>query len=640
MVASVMRTGQRTVRPTRHLTGGSGRAFLVTIERIHVEGGFLHGLDLRLKRGLNVLIGARGTGKTSVIELIRYAFGIKNQTSEGVEQSLRHARATLADGEVTLKIDDVLDVVTLSRTATEDAPRSNGFITYRSPIVFSQKEIENVALSEQGRLNLIDGFIANRSELSKRETTLKEEIRAIEQAISPLRIDIVRLTDELTHRTQIAEEIESLKAQQETFRARAEIDVTKQERVQSFARALTGLSQRQDARSELIARIDIWLDTLPRFQRFDDPAPESVAADQTLSVLTDRLNAAMGMMSSAVEELLQVKVAAETELAQLGRHRVTVENAFREARQEIDIAMQGAGAVEKNLQVLQHQLSRLDTQARSISERGTRLAELRERRESTLEQLESVRNERYQSRQAIAERLNDALSPRIKVTIHRSARYDQYAKALIEALRGTGLKYNDIATTLASTVSPRELVRYVETGDYDALASATELPRDRCSRIINALADAGVGEILVSVVEDRVRLRLLDGTEYKEINELSAGQRCTVILPIVFQHADRVLVIDQPEDHIDNAFIVDTLIKSLRARASDSQIILATHNANIPVLGNADWVVQMVSDGRHGSVAVAAPLDDIESVSAITNVMEGGIQAFHDRANFYDDHVL
>lgn len=612
----------------------------MTIERIHVEGGFLHGLDLRLKSGLNVLIGARGTGKTTVIELIRYAFGIKNQTAEGAEQSLRHARATLADGEVTLKIDDVLDVVTLSRTATEDAPRSDGFITYRSPIVFSQKEIENVALSEQGRLNLIDGFVANRAELTKRESDLKEEIRAIEQAITPLRIDIARLTDELTHGAQITEEIETLKAQQEAFRARAEIDVAKQERAQSFAQALTSLAQRQDARSELIARIDGWLDALPRSRRFDDAAPESLVADQSLSLLTNRMIVAMGMMGNAFEELQQIKVAAETELTQLGRQRVTVENAFREARQEIDFAIQGAGAVEKNLQVLQHQLSRLDTQARSISERGTRLAELHEHREGALDQLESVRRERYQSRQAIAERLNDALSPRIKVTVHRSAQYDQYAKALIEALRGSGLKYNDVATTLVSTVSPRELVRYVETGDYDALARATELPRDRCSRIINALADAGVGDILVSVVDDTVRLRLLDGTEYKEINELSAGQRCTVTLPIVFQHADRVLVIDQPEDHIDNAFIVDTLIKSLRARASQSQIILATHNANIPVLGNADWVVQMVSDGRHGSAAVAAPLDDVEAVAAITSVMEGGIQAFHDRANFYGDHVL
>jgi hypothetical protein len=85
-----------------------------------------------------------------------------------------------------------------------------------------------------------------------------------------------------------------------------------------------------------------------------------------------------------------------------------------------------------------------------------------------------------------------------------------------------------------------------------------------------------------------------------QLIDLSTVQRCTVVLPLILEHSDRILVVDQPEDRIDNAFIVDTLIKSILRRSTSSQVILSTHNANIPVLGEAQLVVQLASDGRRG----------------------------------------
>ena len=95
---------------------------------------------------------------------------------------------------------------------------------------------------------------------------------------------------------------------------------------------------------------------------------------------------------------------------------------------------------------------------------------------------------------------------------------------------------------------------------------------------------------------------------------------------------------DQPEDHIDNAFIVDTLIASVRRRSDSGQIIFSTHNANIPVLGDANHVIQLGSDGRRGFPVLAAPLDDRRVVKAITSVMEGGAEAFQRRVRFYSQH--
>ncbi len=98
------------------------------------------------------------------------------------------------------------------------------------------------------------------------------------------------------------------------------------------------------------------------------------------------------------------------------------------------------------------------------------------------------------------------------------------------------------------------------------------------------------------------------------------------------------MVIDQPEDHLDNAFVTSTLVETLRQRESGDQVILASHNANVPVLGEADLVVHMASDGRRGFVLHAGALDDPDTVQAVTDVMEGGADAFQRRADFYAEH--
>jgi len=142
---------------------------------------------------------------------------------------------------------------------------------------------------------------------------------------------------------------------------------------------------------------------------------------------------------------------------------------------------------------------------------------------------------------------------------------------------------------------------------------------------------------MTAPVEDAVELALLDGKEYKKTERLSTGQRCTAVLPILLQHMERPVILDQPEDHLDGAFIVETLVKAIVGRRSASQLIVSTHNPNIPVLGNACRVTLLGSNGQRGFEVHSGDLDDAGVVDAITSVMEGGRKAFQTRANFYAD---
>jgi hypothetical protein len=95
------------------------------------------------------------------------------------------------------------------------------------------------------------------------------------------------------------------------------------------------------------------------------------------------------------------------------------------------------------------------------------------------------------------------------------------------------------------------------------------------------------------------------------------------------------VILDQPEDHLDGAFIVNTLIEAIMGRDPTSQLITSTHNPNIPVLGDATQVTLLGSDGHRGFQLHSGPLADPHIVEAITSVMEGGKEAFERRARFY-----
>ena len=105
------------------------------------------------------------------------------------------------------------------------------------------------------------------------------------------------------------------------------------------------------------------------------------------------------------------------------------------------------------------------------------------------------------------------------------------------------------------------------------------------------------------------------------------------ILPILLLESERPLLIDQPEDNLDNAFVYDTIVKSLRNAKGGRQLIFVTHNPNIPVLGEADRVFVFASDGRQGTVTHRGTVEDVKE--QIEHLLEGGKEAFVLRMHKY-----
>ncbi len=107
-------------------------------------------------------------------------------------------------------------------------------------------------------------------------------------------------------------------------------------------------------------------------------------------------------------------------------------------------------------------------------------------------------------------------------------------------------------------------------------------------------------------------------------------------MAIVLSQQDLILVFDQPEDELDHAYITGGVVESLVSIKGRRQVIAATHNANIPVLGDAEYIVRLetVQGKARRQVGVDGGFDDPDVLRAV-QILEGGAEAFELRRERY-----
>ncbi len=608
------------------------------IERIQIEEGFLNGFDVCPQPGLNVVIGARGTGKTTLIELIRFCLGVEGYTPETTKRSREHALSVLGSGQVTLTLVDDGRRVTVSRSANDPAPRASG--PFLAPIVLSQTEIETVGLQSGGRLRLLDGFIGDQQSAVSAETEAVASVRSLTAEANTIRADIEQLDQQLAEMPSILEQISQVEPQEQQLAAlSADTNAkTAQLSVLSNTIALKGVAT--EAIQRFGNEITRWRSLIGGVGEMSNEGWPANAGGDPLGELRTRVGKVQEHLRYALQELSAVEAETATLGNNVASEKVVLEDQARALRKEIEDLQSGAGEIVRRGQLLRERKAQLESLMAFKQSRVDSVQTLIARRNQALDGLEAMRSTRFEARREAAKRLNDVLGPRIRIDVMRGGQSEAFASTLTEALRGSGLRYNDLVAALAARISPRELLEAVDNSDFDLIATRGSMTVDRAAKVAVALKDADLGAIATVPVDDYVTFSLMDGPDYKDIAELSTGQRCTVILPLVLRHTERLLIVDQPEDHIDNAFIAETLIKSILARPSNGQLLFSTHNANIPVLGSADFVIQLGSDGRRGFPIVTGALADARVVHAITSVMEGGAAAFRQRATFYGSQGL
>jgi predicted ATPase len=121
---------------------------------------------------------------------------------------------------------------------------------------------------------------------------------------------------------------------------------------------------------------------------------------------------------------------------------------------------------------------------------------------------------------------------------------------------------------------------------------------------------------------------------WQDLDNLSTGQKATAVLLLLLLDSDAPLVVDQPEDDLDNRFITEGIVPKIRGEKERRQFIFATHNANIPVLGDAELVATLQPDAAGHAVIppeLIGSIDHPEARNNLGEVLEGGREAFETR---------
>lgn len=156
--------------------------------------------------------------------------------------------------------------------------------------------------------------------------------------------------------------------------------------------------------------------------------------------------------------------------------------------------------------------------------------------------------------------------------------------------------------------------------------------------LVKLMNDSQIDEIKLLIPEDEidVQYKTTARSNYKSLSTASAGQKTTAILTFILSFGRAPLILDQPEDDLDNRLVYDLIVDRLKKSKENRQIIVVTHNANIPVNGDAEYIISMDSESKKLKVLHSGTVEQDSIKKEICDVMEGGDKAFEMRSKRYN----
>jgi DNA repair exonuclease SbcCD ATPase subunit len=625
--------------------------------------GFLVPFEVAFSPGLNCIIGARGTGKTSILELIRFAAGRESDT-EAVESLVGNlvpvvlGEAGYVEIDVTTPIGQSLRIhrdVNGQWSATEITTGEPAEIQWPALgvydlAIFSQNQLEDVATSASGRLATLDSFCG--TEIAR----LNDGVRDIQQ----------RLSVNAAQQTQVINQSEALRAQGEALpKLRTELaavesqyqkalkDLEGQEpikkRVQELSSGRQAMAREDALINGMLGEAEAaLLETFPGRSLGDRlrqglseeaiaPLPDRVALRSLRSIVSQasqRYSEHRAAMTQSLTEvrdaLMSTHVDIATRLGRLNREYLQDSNLLGQVSQSWK-------EIAARRDALLAQVRTLESAALQIEQYRTQLLTLQSERARLMGTLNGMFEQRFQIREAAAVEINAAIGGTVIVEVLEGGSRERYQQYLIQVLRGSGMQYSRLVAAIIETVPPQRLAEMARTSQVDALAAAASIDPDRARRALALLSDPKTTFELEAIdVEDTVTFALeVSPGSYRQSDALSQGQKCTTVLSLLLVDSVDPLVIDQPEDNLDNSYVVSTVVSVVARQQAARQFIFVTHNANVPVLGEAEVVVAMEAGNGKGAPAAYGRWDDPPVMERIMSVMEGGREAFARRQKAY-----
>lgn len=597
------------------------------IKRMRCIGGKLNGQVFSPSNELNTLIGIRGSGKSSVIEVLRYALGINETTDPEYKRSL--VQTVLGPGgEVELEIiDKNSHKYRISRILNEMPTIHDEFnnvlnisveTILNNPLYFGQKDL---ALTKKGyELELLNKIIGNGIEDNSREIEeIKKRLNSnIEKYISvsdiPQKIEDIKTENiELEHKLQIFSEKgidEKLKkitaCNNDLIKINSVLNHTNSlynSIKNAYTEKETDLINLSNYSSEYNGEI------------FDEARNIS---EKVLTTLNE-IDIAIGKMGELVTKLEKTKEKLENKIDSLKEEFASIKREINDDNLDVESFVNYKKRMSSNTE-------KIDQLTKTLKQKDEISSIIKDDFNSRNNLLEK----RFDKYKEAIKKINES-QDQLQVDIEYKGNKNKFKDDLQEQFRGSGLTENRYSEISKSFSDFAEIVEdyFLNEGKNIVKYCTENIYAKVSNKIIQSYKD------MISLdCSNTITIRYHD----KLLSKHSLGERASaLILFILTQHDSDVIIIDQPEDDLDNQVIYKELIRTILQEKKNMQFIFATHNANIPVLGDAERVVTAEYDGDNEMIKLKqGTIDSTDIHDAIVDIMEGGTEAFNKRNEIYN----
>lgn len=611
------------------------------------EGGFLGDTAVHFNENLNVLVGGRGTGKSTMIESMRYALGLEPVGEDARKAHEGVVRYVLRAGtKVSLLVRShkpSLRYYTIERSVpnpptVKDESGEVLTLTPRDVMpgveVFGQHEISELTKSPEKLTLLLERFVERDPSFSGRKSKLKLELERSRSRMGDIRRELKVLDDRLAALPSLEETQKRFQEAGLESRLKERTLLIREDRV--FASVSERLEPIRTLHSDLMEGLP--LDIAFVSVKALDGLPNATILAEIQTAL-DKLSSGLQTVASQIAKLLADtdKAVANTK-SRWGERRKAIEETYEKLLRELQKSkIDGTEFIRLRQQIeeLRPLRDRKDALNRDLNAQEAT-------RRKLLSEWEDTKASEYRAIQSAAKRVSRKLRDRVRVEVAMAGNRDPLEQLLREV--GGNLSAALERLRLLDQISLLDLAQRCREGK-DALMRQYGLPSGSAERITQAPLDLFMRiEELDLPATTTIELNTAPDGEpatWQTLDALSTGQKATSVLLLLLLESEAPLVVDQPEDDLDNRFITEGVVPIMRDEKRRRQFVFSTHNANIPVLGDAELILGLAAsgEGKEGHARVSTEhmgsIDSKPVRELVEEILEGGKDAFEMRRSKY-----
>ena len=602
---------------------------------INIKGQFFTDLWLSLSPHCNAFIGVKGSGKTSVLECLRFALGslVPESRREEVQSHLSHILGQGGTVRVLMKREDGAKVLVERSVSKRDVFRlvfeddrceevGNPDALMFPSFILGWHEIEQAATDPDVRQAYLDA-IADREEIRQLQETADD-------AMGKIRSHHEQVVNRYKGYRSLRSRVGRLKDLRSGLRELTDANLVELKNTYE-----TAIRQRDSVR-HLASWLNAHSDVEPNWETTEFvPDITSLSGNSPIE----------GFAAFASEIVIGLRTHAGTFA---GGHRERIAGYAGELAERDGEMMEAfsrfATEYDTAVAALSDEQRRLLETHRQVLDQTRELPALEQKMEEERGRLEGLLGTLVECCRDAAGALDSQTALRRERVDELAAQLEEYGVRLEVAPRARLGVFEEIGSRNpdGANVFGELNQRFGETERHHArLAEAYESARrDLVEGFSLLLSSATFGDYLAAYESDDLSIFFnvrQGGDDYRAIDQLSAGQRCTAIFPLLLKLQEGPLIVDQPEDNLDNRHIADTIAPALLEDKRGRQIAFTSHNANLVVLTDAEQITLFDSDGSTGGVSARGFL--CTSTSTITKhviaTLDGGRSALQLRYQKY-----